>query len=128
MVDFFIHHWTLKFVKPPETEPRLHAFEVVAVLDDPLGKGDMTERDFGVTRIETRGDHEVMKRMGVGSIALDLVTGAGTQTTLVDVDGGKHATIDGSGASDWNTLSIVAGSIMSMTSMSLGLSQGSTAT
>lgn len=38
-----------------------------------------------------------------------------------------NATTDGSGASDWNTLSIVSGSTVSMTSMTLGLSQGSTA-
>ncbi len=42
------------------------------------------------------------------------------------IDG--NATDDGSGATDWNTLSIVSGSTVSMTSAVLGMSQGSTAT
>lgn len=41
------------------------------------------------------------------------------------IDG--NATTDGTGATDWNTLSIVSGSTVSMTSASLGMSQGSTA-
>lgn len=41
------------------------------------------------------------------------------------IDG--NATTDGSGATDWNTLSIVSGSTVSMTSAVLGMSQGSTA-
>ena len=50
-------------------------------------------------------------------------TGAGADD---HVDG--NATTDGSGATDWNTLSIVSGSTVSMTSASVGKSQGSTAT
>ncbi len=42
------------------------------------------------------------------------------------IDG--NATTDASGATDWNTLEIVSGSTVSMTSASLGMSQGSTAT
>lgn len=41
------------------------------------------------------------------------------------IDG--NATTDGTGATDWNTLSIVSGSTVSMTSAVLGMSQGSTA-
>ena len=41
------------------------------------------------------------------------------------IDG--NATTDGTGATDWNTLSIVIGSTVSMTSAVLGMSQGSTA-
>ena len=41
------------------------------------------------------------------------------------IDG--NATTDGSGATDWNTVSIVSGSTVSMTSAVLGQSQGSTA-
>lgn len=42
------------------------------------------------------------------------------------IDG--NATTDGSGATDWNTLSIVSGSTVQMTSAAIGQSQGSTAT
>ena len=42
------------------------------------------------------------------------------------IDG--NATTDATGATDWNTLSIVSGSTVSMTSAALGQSQGSTAT
>ena len=42
------------------------------------------------------------------------------------IDG--NATTDGSGATDWNTLSFVSGSAIEMTSAVLGQSQGSTAT
>lgn len=41
------------------------------------------------------------------------------------IDG--NATTDGSGATDWNTLSITSGSTVSMTSAVAGMSQGSTA-
>ncbi len=41
------------------------------------------------------------------------------------IDG--NATTDASGATDWNTLAIVSGSNVSVTSASLGMSQGSTA-
>lgn len=52
----------------------------------------------------------------------------GATGTGVDdhVDG--NATTDGTGATDWNTLEIVSGSTVSMTSASIGQSQGSTAT
>ncbi|MEL0022526.1 MAG: hypothetical protein VW709_21895 [Rickettsiales bacterium] len=42
------------------------------------------------------------------------------------IDG--NATTDTTGATDWNTLSIVSGSTVSMTSAVINLSQGSTAT
>ena len=42
------------------------------------------------------------------------------------IDG--NATTDATGATDWNTLAIVSGSTVSMTSAVLGMSQGSTAT
>lgn len=41
------------------------------------------------------------------------------------IDG--NATTDGTGATDWNTLAIVSGSTVSMTSAVMGMSQGSTA-
>jgi hypothetical protein len=50
-------------------------------------------------------------------------TGAGADD---HIDG--NATTDATGATDWNTLSIVSGSTVSMTSAVLGMSQGSTAT
>lgn len=50
-------------------------------------------------------------------------TGAGADDII---DG--NATTDGTGATDWNTLSIVSGSTVSMTSAVIGMSQGSTAT
>jgi hypothetical protein len=52
----------------------------------------------------------------------------GATGTGVDdhIDG--NATTDATGATDWNTLSIVSGSTVSMTSAVLGMSQGSTAT
>ncbi len=49
-------------------------------------------------------------------------TGAGADD---HIDG--NATTDGTGATDWNTLAIVSGSTVSMTSAVLGMSQGSTA-
>ena len=49
-------------------------------------------------------------------------TGAGADD---HIDG--NATTDGSGATDWNTLAIVSGANVSLTSGSLGQSQGSTA-
>ncbi len=51
----------------------------------------------------------------------------GATGTGVDdhIDG--NATTDGTGATDWNTLAIVSGSTVSMTSCVLGMSQGSTA-
>ncbi len=51
---------------------------------------------------------------------------AATGTGLDDhIDG--NATTDGTGATDWNTLAIVSGSTVSMTSCVMGMSQGPTA-
>ncbi len=53
------------------------------------------------------------------------VTGTLHSEGEIHIDG--NVTTDGSGATDWNTLSIVSGSTVSMTSASIGISQGSTA-
>ena len=91
---------------------------------DPAVNGGVDDTDGTCSAaFDTITDDAAADATGTLGYCRIAATGAGADD---HIDG--NATTDGSGATDWNTLSIVSGSTVSMTSASIGQSQGSTAT
>lgn len=95
----------------------------ILTMSDPAILGAVDDTDGSCSAaFDTINDDSAADATGTLGYCRFGATGTGVDD---HIDG--NATTDGSGATDWNTLSIVSGSTVSMTSASLGMSQGSTA-